>query len=85
MAESSHPTRLTTRGISSLRADGFTDETIGRLIAVRIRYQRGEYSDETEESRRLLFARWLYEHGRIGEGQADDAEVASSPIGEGEE
>jgi len=60
------------RSIASLRADGFTDEAIERLIIVRQRYQHGEYSEETDESKRLLFAKWLYEHGKLGEGDESE-------------
>ncbi|MBI3978163.1 MAG: hypothetical protein HY331_08260 [Chloroflexi bacterium] len=42
-----------------------TDEAIDRLRAARVAYQQGRFSEQTLESKRLLFARWLYEHGRI--------------------
>lgn len=50
---------------SSVELDGLSEETIERLRAVRAGYRLGRYSEETQESKRLLFARWLYEHGRI--------------------
>lgn len=38
-----------------------------RLKKVKEKYNNGKYSEETEESKRLDFAQWLYEHGRISE------------------
>lgn len=56
--------------ILNLRASGFSEDEIYRAVIVRKRYEDGEYSDETLESKRLSFGQWLYEHGRINEGEA---------------
>jgi hypothetical protein len=61
-----------------LRMGGLTLEECRRLLQVRRRARRGEYCDDGSGAggaasltgdcrfdRRLEFARWLYEHGRI--------------------
>ncbi len=51
----------------ALSTEGFSESTIGRLVAVRERYQAGDYSEKTIETKRLEFVKWLHEHGRISE------------------
>jgi hypothetical protein len=55
----------------SVVADGdhcFSSQELTRLCALRERYQAtNQYSEMDLDERRLGFARWLVEHGRIGE------------------
>ena len=44
---------------------GFTPEERGGLLRVKSAVSLGQYSETTEESRRLMFARWLVEHDRL--------------------
>jgi hypothetical protein len=48
-----------------LRQQGFTPEQISLLILDRAFYLTGKYQYEPGEYRRLHFARWLYQHGKI--------------------
>ena len=50
---------------ATLSTDDFTPQEIARLISARDRFRRGELADWQTQPSRLLFARWLYEHGRI--------------------
>ena len=43
---------------------GFTPGEAERLVALKIRYDRGELRELTAQGR-LRFARWLAEHGRF--------------------
>ena len=43
----------------------FTSEEAAKLMAARSRYLRGELNESTTERKRLLFARWLYQHGKL--------------------
>lgn len=52
-------------GTQTLATDIFTPDEAMRLVAARGRYVRGELDECTDEHRRLLFSRWLYEHGKI--------------------
>ena len=45
--------------------DGFTPEQISVMLRVRSAITLGQYSETTPEYRRLMFARWLVEHGRV--------------------
>lgn len=47
-----------------LRLRGFAPREAERLVALKIRYDRGEFRELTEHDR-LRFARWLAEHGRF--------------------
>jgi hypothetical protein len=44
---------------------GFTAEELWGLFQLKTAVAQGRYSETTPESRRLAFARWLVEHGRI--------------------
>ena len=58
-----------------LRLSGFSPLEAERLVALKIRYDRGELRQPTEGDRlrepsddhRLEFARWLVEHGLLGD------------------
>jgi hypothetical protein len=52
----------------SLRALGFSPRAAERLVKLKLGYDRGEFREVSDEQKRLLFARWLFEHGRIGDG-----------------
>jgi len=44
---------------------GFTTEQVWSLFRLRNAVTEGRYSETTPEFRRLKFARWLVEHGRL--------------------
>jgi hypothetical protein len=43
----------------------FTSEEASKLMAARSRYLRGKLNESSTEHKRLLFARWLHEHGKL--------------------
>lgn len=49
----------------ALAMEGFTPREAARLLAARTRAQSGELNEWTDDYKRLRFARWLYEQGRI--------------------
>lgn len=51
----------------ALRACGFSPRQAERLVALKLCYERGYYRERTAEQNRLLFARWLVEHGRLSD------------------
>ena len=59
--------------VRNLAHAGFSGDEIDGLFRVKKLYQRGAYNEATLEYRRLEFARWLYDHGRIGERTRRDA------------
>jgi hypothetical protein len=52
-----------------LRAMGFNAREAERLVSMKLRYLRGDFRQPTLEEKRLRFARWLVEHGRLSDGQ----------------
>ena len=48
----------------SLRARGFSPREAERLVALKLRYERGAFREVTVYDR-LRFVRWLVEHGRF--------------------
>ena len=56
------PTETSARNL--VRA-GFSSEEIVGLFRVKGLYHRGAYHEATPEYRRLAFARWLYQQGRL--------------------
>lgn len=48
-----------------LRAQGFSPREAERLVTLKLRYVRGDFRELTDEQKRLLFLRWLVEHGRF--------------------
>lgn len=54
-----------------LRAMGFTAHEAERLVMLKLRYLRGRFPQPTLPEKRLRFARWLVEHGRLNEGETD--------------
>ena len=52
-----------------LRAIGFNAREAERLVSMKLRYLRGDFRQPTLEEKRLRFARWLVEHGRLSDGQ----------------
>lgn len=46
----------------------FAPLELARLMALKIRYEHGAFRDPGEEVKRLEFARWLVERGRLNEG-----------------
>ena len=55
----------TMTGVRDLEYVGFSSEQIARLFRVKALYQQGAYHEATPEYKRLAFARWLYEQGRL--------------------
>ena len=51
--------------VSNLAHAGFSSEEIAGLFTVKKLYQRGAYDEATPEYKRLVFARWLYQQGRL--------------------
>jgi hypothetical protein len=56
------PTMIEVRNLEHV---GFSSEQIARLFRIKALYQRGAYHEATPEHKRLAFARWLYEQGRL--------------------
>ena len=56
------PTRTEVRNLEYV---GFSSEQIASLFRFKELYQRGAYHEATPEFKRLAFARWLYEQGRL--------------------
>jgi len=62
-----------TRAVLCLRALGFTPREAERLVALRMRYERGgfrEVPETSQQQKRLRFARWLVRHGHLTEWPA---------------
>jgi hypothetical protein len=51
--------------VRNLEHAGFSGEEIASLLIVKALYQQGAYNEATTEYKRLAFARWLYEQGRL--------------------
>lgn len=49
----------------TLRTRGFSPQEAERLVGLKLRHERGEFREITEQDR-LRFMRWLVEHGRFG-------------------
>jgi hypothetical protein len=56
------PTMIEVRNLEHV---GFSSEEIASLFTIKALYQRGAYHEATPEYKRLAFARWLYEQGRL--------------------
>ena len=48
-----------------LRTCGFSWQESDRLLQLRLRYERGEFEETTDEQKRAEFAKWLVRHGRL--------------------
>ena len=59
----------------ALRAFGFSPQEAERLVALKLRYDRGEFRELTDARKRLLFARWLVEHGQLSDWPATDDDM----------
>jgi hypothetical protein len=57
-----------------LRRRGFSIREAERLVVLKIRYVRGEFSEMTEPQKRLRFAHWLVNHGWLSEDTDDERE-----------
>ena len=51
--------------VRNLAHAGFSGDEIAGLFRVKRLYERGAYHEATPEYRRLAFARWLYQQGRL--------------------
>jgi hypothetical protein len=56
------PTMIEVRNLEHV---GFSSEQIATLFRIKALYQRGAYHEVIFEYKRLAFARWLYEQGRL--------------------
>ena len=57
-----------TAAARALRAFGFSPRQADRLVALKIRYERGDFRELTTAQKRLLFARWLVRHNHLSDG-----------------
>jgi hypothetical protein len=55
----------TSTEVRNLEHVGFSSEEIARLFIIKALYQGGAHHEATPEYKRLAFARWLYEQGRL--------------------
>ena len=53
----------------ALRGLDFSPDEANRLVALKLRCERGDLDDPTDAQKRLLFARWLFQNGRLSEGE----------------
>lgn len=56
-----------TAAARALRAYGFSPRQTERLVALKLRYERGAFREFTLPETRLLFVRWLVAHGRLSD------------------
>jgi hypothetical protein len=55
----------------AMATGNFTPEELARLNALRTNFRsRAEYLERVIDDRRLEFARWLVENGKLSEGEA---------------
>jgi len=55
----------------AMATGNFTSEELARLNALRTNFRsRAEYLERVIDDRRLEFARWLVENGKLSEGEA---------------
>lgn len=45
--------------------EGFTPEEVARMLKIKQRIGAGEFTDITDEYKKLLFVQWLIEHEKI--------------------
>lgn len=45
--------------------EGFTPEEVARMSRIKRRIGAGEFTDITDEYRKLLFVQWLIDHEKI--------------------
>jgi hypothetical protein len=50
-----------------LRGLDFSPDEANRLVALKLRCEHGDLDDPTDTQKRLLFARWLVQIGRLSE------------------
>ena len=56
----------------AILGESFTQEELSRLSALRENFHtHAEYLERVIDDRRLEFARWLLEHGKLSEGIGD--------------
>lgn len=67
-----------TAAARALRACGFSPRQAERLVALKLRYERGAFREQIIAQNRLLFVRWLVEHGRLDDGLAAEEAVGPS-------
>ena len=48
-----------------LALTGMDERELARILKLRDGYQNGTITEQTQESKRLAFARWLLEHDRL--------------------
>ena len=52
--------------VQQLEQEGFSQEQIAGLLALRALYTQGVYHEDDPERKRQEFIRWLYLQGRLG-------------------
>lgn len=63
------PTHLLTFStVHVLGVFGFSPRQADRLVALKIRYERGAFRELTTAQKRLLFVRWLVRHNHLSDG-----------------
>ncbi len=62
-----------------LRSRGFSPSEAARIVALRVRFERDGFREVPLSQKRLEFARWLVDHGRLTE-HIDTVET-ECPIG----
>jgi hypothetical protein len=53
----------------ALRGLGFSPDEANRLVALKLRRERGELDDPTDIQKQLCFVRWLVQNGRLSAGE----------------
>ena len=56
-----------TAAARALRAFGFSPRQADRLVALKIRYERGAFRELTTAQKRLLLVRWLVQHNHLSD------------------
>jgi hypothetical protein len=59
-----------TAAAAYLRRQGFSSQEAVRLVALRLRHDRGAFRELTDQDR-VRFVRWLVEHGRLTDWPQD--------------
>jgi hypothetical protein len=65
LGNDSEETELVAQARIAQILDTFTGKEIARLVEARTRYLKGDLNESCTEHKRLVFARWLYEHSKI--------------------
>jgi hypothetical protein len=64
----------------ALRSMGFSAREAERLVAMKLRYLRGDFRQPTLEEKRLRFVRWLVEHNRLSDYESTTTAVEEASL-----